>query len=119
MLEWIKDNVFDYGSVVEWMGLLAAALVLVSFLMKDERTIRIVNIVGAFVFVVYGVMIKSASVWLMNFALVVVHNVRLKKISTKKTVQKPLDNDKSSIDESQSSGTAAENIHDDEPRLDL
>lgn len=86
MLEWIKNNVFDYGSFVEWMGLLAAALVLVSFLMKDERTIRIVNIVGAVVFVVYGILIKSASVWVMNFALVAVHIVRLVKLGKQKSV---------------------------------
>ena len=84
MLEWIKNNVFDYGSFVEWLGLLAAALVLVSFLMKDERTIRIVNIVGAVVFVVYGILIKSASVWVMNFALVAVHIVRLVKLCKQK-----------------------------------
>ena len=86
MLEWIKNNVFDYGSFVEWMGLLAAALVLVSFLMKDERTIRIVNIVGAVVFVVYGILIKSASVWVMNFALVAVHIARLVKLDKQKCV---------------------------------
>ena len=83
-MEWIKNNVFDYGSFVEWLGLLAAALVLVSFLMKDERTIRIVNIVGAVVFVVYGILIKSASVWVMNFALVAVHIVRLVKLCKQK-----------------------------------
>ena len=58
--------------------------VLVSFLMKDERTIRIVNIVGAVVFVVYGILIKSASVWGMNFALVAVHIVRLVKLCKQK-----------------------------------
>lgn len=64
---------------MEWLGLLAAALVLVSFLMKDERTIRLVNIVGATVFVVYGLLIHSGSVWLMNGALVAVHVVKLTK----------------------------------------
>lgn len=80
MADWIQNNLFDWTNGMEWLGLLAAALVLVSFLMKDERAIRIVNIVGAAVFVVYGLCIKSASVWVMNCALVVVHIVRLTKI---------------------------------------
>lgn len=77
MLQWINENIFDWTSWAEWLGLAAAALVLVSFLMKDERTIRIVNIVGAMVFVVYGFTIHSASVWVMNLALIAVHIVRL------------------------------------------
>ena len=77
MLQWITENIFDWTSWAEWLGLAAAALVLVSFLMKDERTIRIVNIVGASVFVVYGFTIHSASVWVMNLALIAVHIVRL------------------------------------------
>ena len=80
MADWIRNNLFDWTNGMEWLGLLAAALVLVSFLMKDERAIRIVNIVGAAVFVAYGLCIKSASVWVMNCALVVVHIVRLAKI---------------------------------------
>lgn len=80
MLEWIQTNMFNWTSWTEWLGLAAAAFVLVSFLMKDERNIRLVNIIGAGVFVVYGLMIRSASVWFMNLALVIVHVVRLCKI---------------------------------------
>ncbi len=79
-MEWIRNNLFNWSSGLEWLGLLAAALVLVSFLMKDERTIRLVNIIGATVFVVYGLLIHSGSVWLMNGALVVVHVIKLTKI---------------------------------------
>ncbi len=89
MLQWIQDNVFDWTSWAEWLGLAAAALVLVSFLMKDERTIRIVNIVGAVVFVAYGLTIHSASVWVMNFALVVVQCVWLYR--NKRKAQTPPD----------------------------
>lgn len=78
-MEWIRENLFDWSNWMEWLGLLAAALVLVSFLMKNERQIRLVNIVGACVFVVYGLCIHSASVWLMNGALVVVHVLKLTK----------------------------------------
>lgn len=78
-MQWIKDNIMDWTNWTEWLGLLAAALVLVSFLMKDETKIRIVNIFGCLVFVVYGFFIKSASVWAMNAAVCVVHIVRLTK----------------------------------------
>lgn len=78
-MQWIKDNIMDWTNWTEWLGLLAAALVLVSFLMKDETKIRAVNIFGCLVFVVYGFFIKSASVWAMNVAVCVVHVVRLTK----------------------------------------
>ena len=88
MADWIRNNLFDWTNGMEWLGLLAATLVLVSFLMKDERAIRAVNIVGAVVFVVYGLCIKSASVWIMNCALVAVHIVRLVKLHSVKQAEK-------------------------------
>ena len=82
-MQWIKDNIMDWTNWTEWLGLLAAALVLASFLMKNEKQIRIVNIFGCAVFVVYGLFIKSASVWFMNAAVCVVHVVRLVKSAQK------------------------------------
>ena len=58
---------------VELIGIVATLFVLVSFLMKDAARIRKVNIVGAFLFVVYGLLINSISVWLLNAILMIVH----------------------------------------------
>lgn len=57
----------------ELIGLMATTFVLISFLMKKARTIRLVNIVGAMLFVIYGLLIHSLSVWVMNGALIFVH----------------------------------------------
>lgn len=45
---------------VDWVGYIASAIVFVSFLYKDVKTIRVINMIGAAVFVVYGVMLKTA-----------------------------------------------------------
>ena len=63
--------------VIELIGITASALVLISFLMKGERKIRLVNIVGAIIFIAYGIMLKSVT--LMNVGLVIVHIYYLTK----------------------------------------
>lgn len=76
-MQWFLDSIKELSSWTGWLGLLASALVLVSFLMKNEKQIRLVNILGCVVFVVYGFFISSFSVWFMNGALVAVHVVKL------------------------------------------
>ena len=65
---------------IESLGILASVLVLISFLFKSEFKIRIVNITGAITFVVYGFLINSFSVQMLNFVLVIVHIRRLKQL---------------------------------------
>lgn len=61
----------------EFIGILATLLVLLSFLQKSEEKIRGLNVIGAFVFVVYGLAIDSFSVWFMNSILIFIHSKRL------------------------------------------
>ena len=63
----------------EILGTAASVLVLISFLMKGEKKIRIINIVGALLFVIYGVLIKAFSVWLLNGILILIHIYKLIK----------------------------------------
>jgi len=65
---------------IEVLGTLASILVLVSFMMKNEKMIRSVNIIGAVIFVVYGICINAFSVWFLNGALCIVHMYRLLKL---------------------------------------
>jgi cell shape-determining protein MreD len=58
---------------IELIGIAATVFVLISFLMKDAAKIRKVNIIGAALFVVYGLLIGSLSVWLLNGVLVFAH----------------------------------------------
>lgn len=48
----------DQNLLVELVGYLASALVLVSFLMKDIKKLRIINSIGCFVFVIYGILLN-------------------------------------------------------------
>jgi hypothetical protein len=66
-------------TIVEIFGVTAGALVLISFLMKGERNIRYINIIGSLIFIVYGVMISSLSVTLLNVGLTLVHIVKLSR----------------------------------------
>ena len=65
---------------IEILGTLASMFVLVSFLMKGEKNIRLVNIFGALIFVIYGLYIKAFSVWFLNGALFVIHIVKLARL---------------------------------------
>ena len=45
--------------------------------MKGEIKIRIINIIGAIIFVVYGMSINAFSVWFLNGTLCLVHIYKL------------------------------------------
>lgn len=66
---------------IEILGTIASILVLISFMMKNEKAIRSVNIIGAIVFVIYGICIKAFSIWFLNAALCLVHTYRLFKLN--------------------------------------
>lgn len=66
---------------VEVIGLIATLFVLASFLTSGEKNIRIINIVGALIFVAYGLMIGAVSVWLLNGILFIIHIYKLIKLA--------------------------------------
>lgn len=57
----------------EIIGIIATLFVLASFLVNDIRKVRLINIVGATLFVVYGIAIDAFSTWLLNGLLIVIH----------------------------------------------
>lgn len=57
----------------EIIGIFATCLVLISFLARNPRHIRIVNIIGAAIYCIYGYLIKSLSTVLLNGILIFVH----------------------------------------------
>ena len=64
---------------VEIIGTIASLIVLLSFVVTDEVRIRMINVCGAALFVVYGVMSGAFSVWLLNGILILVHGWYLLK----------------------------------------
>lgn len=63
----------------ELIGVLASVMVLISFTMNGEKKIRLINIFGASLFVIYGLLIGAFSVWFLNGALLGLHIYKLKK----------------------------------------
>lgn len=47
-------------SVTEWVGYLASLVLMISFLMKNINTLRIINSIGAILFVVYGILLVTS-----------------------------------------------------------
>lgn len=58
-------------SWVEWIGYIATAVVLISFLMKSVNKLRIVNSFGCLLFVFYGILLEPTSkpIIITNFAI--------------------------------------------------
>ena len=63
----------------EIIGIIATLFVLLSFLFTAEKRIRQINIIGALIFIVYGVIITAHSVYILNGALVIIHIYKLYK----------------------------------------
>ncbi len=70
---------------VEFWGIIATVFVLASFLFNEERQIRTVNIIGALIFVGYGLALQAHSVWILNGVLVVIHVIKLRRIGRART----------------------------------
>ena len=47
-------------SLTEWVGYIASLLLMISFLMKKINTLRIINSIGALLFVSYGIMLVTS-----------------------------------------------------------
>jgi uncharacterized protein with PQ loop repeat len=63
----------------EYVGYAASIAVLISFLMKKMKPLRMVNIIGCGLFVAYGVLLHSIPVIITNAAICLVHVYYLSK----------------------------------------
>lgn len=60
---------------IEYVGYAASFFVLLSFIMKDMKTLRLVNIIGCSFFIAYGFLIPGISwpIVVTNVAIVIVN----------------------------------------------
>lgn len=58
---------------VEWIGYLASFFVLMSFLMRNIKTLRYVNTIGCLFFVGYGFLLNSWPIIITNVAISLVN----------------------------------------------
>ena len=72
-------------TTIEYIGYVAMAFIGISFLMKDIRKLRLLNLIGAGLFIVYGILLKKPPIYLLNSFIVLVNIYYLfpKKESTK------------------------------------
>lgn len=68
-----------------YVGYAASSVVLISFLMKSIRLLRLVNILGCSLFVTYGFLIDSFPVILTNTAIAIINGYYLLKPAKKQT----------------------------------
>ena len=64
----------------EVLGLAASILILLSIAVRGEKKIRQLNIVGSALFVIYGIIIHSYSIILLDACGVVINIYHLNKI---------------------------------------
>lgn len=68
----------------EYVGYLASAFVLMSFVMKRMLLLRIVNVIGCSFFIWYGLLLTSWPIIFTNAAIVLVNGYYIVKIMRSK-----------------------------------
>lgn len=72
---------------VEWIGYAASVLIVISLMMTSIIKLRIINSLGCFLFVIYGVYVKAYPVAISNAVIILIniYNLyNLKKEDNKK-----------------------------------
>lgn len=67
-----------YEPMVEILGIVATLFILAAFSLNDKKLIRLVDSMGAVLFVIYGILINSLSVWLLNICLIIINLYKIK-----------------------------------------
>lgn len=67
-----------YEPMVEILGIVATLFILAAFSLNDKKLIRLVDSIGALLFVIYGILINSLSVWLLNICLIIINLYKIK-----------------------------------------
>lgn len=64
----------------EVLGIIATLFIIIAFLCQGELRIRLYDLVGAILFVIYGTLIKSFSTILLNAILILVQLYHINKL---------------------------------------
>lgn len=69
--------------LVEILGIVASLFVISAFLFKNVKVIRLLDAVGALLYVIYGILIHSYANILLNTVLIAVQIYHLYKLNKK------------------------------------
>lgn len=72
------------GVFLEIFGYIGTALVLVSMMMTSVKWLRIFNLAGAAVSMIYGALMQTWPVAVLNFGIIVIHIVKLCRLRSAK-----------------------------------
>ena len=91
------DQLFSNNQVVEYVGYVASILILLSLLMSSAKKLRIINLAGGITYTIYGYLIGSYPIMIMNFLISCVNIYYLYKMYKTKDYFKLLPIDKESV----------------------
>ena len=67
----------------EVFGFIGTLLILIGFLSNSEKRIRLFDMAGSALFVLYGILIGAYSNIILNSTLIIIHIVKLNKMKQK------------------------------------
>ena len=62
---------------IELIGYVATIFILASFVISNLKTLRVVNMIGGGLWMVYGYVIGSSAIFIGNLLMVLIHIVKL------------------------------------------
>ena len=62
-------------TITEWVGYAASLALIISFTMKNINTLRIINSIGAVLFVAYGIMLETSYPIIITNAFILMVNI--------------------------------------------
>lgn len=65
--------------MVEILGYTSMVIVLISMLMENIRTLRIINSIACSMFVVYGLLLSAYPIVIMNVCVIIINLYQIKK----------------------------------------
>lgn len=68
----------------DFLGYIATTIVVISFILSDIKNFRLLNSLGGFLFILYGVLIESNPVILMNVVITLINLIQLWRLYRKR-----------------------------------
>lgn len=67
---------FNYFEII---GIFATIFILIGFMSSNIKVVRVFNIIGSILFVIYGVAINAMSTWLLNGLCIILNVYKIYK----------------------------------------
>lgn len=66
--------------MVEILGVIASVIIAISFFTNGEKRIRAINSIGSAMFLIYGFLLGSVSLVILNTVSIIVNLIKIKKL---------------------------------------